>query len=270
MLFLKSIRTVFLSALISSTLIIFPAQATAGISFGYHGGHGFKVGFGHYGHRYGHRKYFGHRYYGHRGYYKRRYYSPSYRYYRPYRHSYRSYNYYPNRTYKRDRVVNSYPVQKKSHDYAVNTNSYNYHSNQNAWTTLIDGQAKNALSIFSSQSQSHPQAGLPKAGFALAAATSGDLDRGVWAMRRAFQYDPNSLHQLTKDSRLYATFDDLIARYEYPLQHEGRHQDEAFMVAALQYLKGDYTAARQAAELAQKDGDNSNSFKNLQHLLAAN
>ncbi len=61
----------------------------------------------------------------------------------------------------------------------------------------------------------------------------------------------------------------MIAKYEYPLQHSGRHQDEAFMVAALNYLKGDYANAEVAATRAAKDGDKSKSFKNLQQLLAS-
>jgi hypothetical protein len=270
----KSIRVIFLSALLILTFTV-SNQAHARISIGYYGGHyGYGHGYGHkYGHSYGHS--YGHRYYNRHHYpsysYRHHYYpSHSYPYkyqkhnyysYRPYQYSYSPYKSY-NRSYSSGHYSGNYAKSSK------HSNTYN--NSSDAWTTLANGHAKSALTQFGNEAQTYPNAGLPKAGFALAAAISGDLDKGVWAMRRAFQYDPDSLHQLAKDTRLQHTLNDLIAKYEYPLQHSGHHKDEAFMVSALNYLKGDYAAADQAAALAEKDGDRSKSFKNLQQLLVSN
>ena len=269
----QSIRVIILSALLIGASVI-PNQAQARISIGYHGdhhGHGYRIGYGHYGH-YGHRYYKHYRYPSH---YYRHHYYPSYRY--PYK--YRMYNYYSYRPYKYSYRPYNYPYNNYSRFYSSGNYSSNYakpsiqsktyNNGNDAWTTLVNGQAKYALSMFGNEAQSYPNAGLPKAGFALAAAASGDLDKGIWAMRRAFRYDSKSLHQLAKDTRLYHIFNDLIAKYGYSLQHSGRHQDEAFMVAALNYLKGDYATAEVAATRAAKDGDRSKSFKNLQQLLAS-
>lgn len=276
----KSIRIIFLTTLLAS-IFLFSNQAHARISISYHNGH-YGHGYGHYKH---YRHYNNHAYYGHR-YYKKRHYYPTYYYRHNYSHSYRypykyrRHNYYSYRPHKYSYKPYRYSYNNYRHSYSSGSYSSSYikpikqiqayHNSNDAWTSLVNGQTSSALTQFGSEAQAYPNAGLPKAGVALALATSGKLDKGVWAMRRAFQYDPDSLHQITKDSRLQYTFDNLIAKYEYPLQHRGRHQDEAFMVAALNYLKGDYAAAEQAAAIAAKDGDRSTSFKNLRHLLAKN
>ncbi|MCG8380010.1 MAG: hypothetical protein MI865_11130 [Proteobacteria bacterium] len=275
---MKPVRLITsLIMLISASLISTQALARVSIHFNTgHYGHGYKYGYGHYKH-YKHYKHYGR--YGHRSYYKKRHYYPRYyRYhyypkhygYYSYPYKYKRYNYYRpyNYSYKYRNYTPWYSLRKDSSNY-INSKKQNYaYSNKgDAWTTLINGYSRDALGQFGNEAQKYPNAGLPKAGFALAAASSGNLDKGIRAMRRAFQYDPNSLHQLSKDSRLQQTLDKLIAKYEYPLQHKGNHADEAFMVAALNYLKGDYAAAKQAVAIAKKYNDNSQSFQNLQHLL---
>lgn len=134
---------------------------------------------------------------------------------------------------------------------------------------LVDGDYGQALSFFGREAQASPESGLPKAGYAIAVASSGDLDKGVWAMRRAFRYEPDALIPLVDKTALHPAIDELIARYEYVLQEEGIRRDEAFMVAALNYLKGEREAADAAASLAAENGDTSRSFVNLSRLLAS-
>ncbi|MCH8846886.1 MAG: hypothetical protein IIC11_09165, partial [Proteobacteria bacterium] len=115
--------------------------------------------------------------------------------------------------------------------------------------------------------ESNPKAGIPKVGYALAIAASGDLSRAVWAMRRAFRIDPDSLHYLQLDEANQGIIDTLIDKYHYSVNQEDEFSDEAFMVSALNYLKHDYIASRGAVGHAINNGDRSTSAHNLQKLI---
>ncbi len=111
---------------------------------------------------------------------------------------------------------------------------------------------------------------MPKAGFALSIAMQGDLDRAVWAMRRAFRIDPNSLHHVDIEQSLRRSIDSLIEEYHLRLFNvEGnRYSDAAFMIAALYYLLHNKDNARVAIEQAvDLAGDRSQSAQNLYHLV---
>lgn len=271
MLRMESLQIIWRSALLTG-VFAFTGPALAGVSISYHGGHhghGLSVGYGsgYHGHR-GVRFHYN-RYHGHSRHHKFHYRYRHYNYHYYPRHYYRNYNY---SSYYRPRTYSRYPYSPRSsytYRYPSRPKYDGRYKSGDAWTTLVDGDARTALNMFSYEAQSSPRAGLPKAGYAIAAASSGDLDTGMWAMRRAFELDADSLHELVYDTRLHETLDDLIEQYEYALQHRGRHKDEAFMVAALNYLKGDYAAADAAAARAAKDGDRSRSYKNLKHLLVS-
>jgi hypothetical protein len=59
--------------------------------------------------------------------------------------------------------------------------------------------------------------------------------------------------------------DNLIGQYSS--QENNADVDQAFMVSALYYLKHDYTAAKKSIVNAQKNGDKSSSYTNLQRLI---
>ena len=242
-----------------------------GVSVGHNQGHGLSIGH-HKGRRaLGHTRFRSHssnHFSGHARHHRRnnRYYSyPSYGLYVYPGKQYYSPHY--KQPYYGIRFFNSY----QSHNYYPQTQPLSYESNYgnytDAWETLAQGHTGIALNQFSSEAQSYPKAGIPKIGYSLSSAASGDLNQGVIAMRRAFRLDPDSLHYYHLDQRLQPMIDDLITKYQYSLSHSGRHKDEAFMVAALSYLKGDYTTAHQAIDLAGRDGDHSRSLKNLRDIL---
>lgn len=142
-----------------------------------------------------------------------------------------------------------------------------YGIDSSGWGLLSRGQVQAALDIFSSEARNYPAAGIPKAGYALAAAASGDLTKGVLAMRDAFRIDPDALQYLKLDEKLLSLVDVLIEKYEYLLQPGNRYPDEAFMVSALNYLKGDFIAAHHALGQALAYGDKSPELGNLHRLV---
>jgi len=250
------------------------------LSFAYYRGrhHG---SYGHYGHgRHGYSRHYGHGYHGNSKHY-------GYSHSRRSRHyGYRSYgghHYYPNKYYRGNRYSYSPSrnYQKYPGSYLVtipaNTKVYSDSNvyqqsnaeysgiNSSAWQTLGLGQYSAALNIFAEEAQRHPNSGVPKAGYSLATAANGDLARGVWAMRRAFRIDPDSLHYLQLDEKNYLLVDNLIGQYSS--QKIDDSDGKGFMISALHYLKHDYSAAKQSIIKAQQYGDKSSSITNLQRLI---
>ena len=239
-LYFKPSQTLLIRSLLFIALII------PGLSFAYGGRH-YSNYYGHYGYH----KYGGHSYY-------------PYKYYRRHRYgySYRRYQKYPKSYFYSVPVYTQLNTKSIGNQYStaqiVGTNSP-------AWPYLINGQYNEALNTFAEEAQSHPNSGVPKVGYALAIAFSGNLDRGIWAMRRAFRIDPDSLHYLELDEKGHLLIDNLIGQYS--TQENDPDLDHAFMVSALYYLKHDYAAAKISIASAQQYGDKSSSFINLQRLI---
>ncbi len=229
--FSRSIRTGLMIVTLGLSLTAVSAQAQHHSRHGgHHGYHGYSHLFGYGGH------------YRHRGY------SSHYYRYRPY-----SYNY----------GFNDYG------DYSRSSPTIKRRSleDDKGWSLLAQGKARRAKSVFVNQASSHPEASQPKVGYALSSAMLGDLDRGVWAMRRALRTDPKSLHYLTVDEALQPYVLDVVDRYEERLNGSGRNPDNAFMISALRYLLDDTDAARSAIGQAIDHGDDSTSAANLRGLL---
>ncbi len=215
-----------------------------------------------------HHGYYGYSGYGHYGY------SRHYRY-----RKYGSHGYYPKKHYRRQYYPSRY--------YATYPKFYNYSApvytqlnnasngsrlsskqsegvNSLAWLTLVQGKYSEALSIFAKEAQSNPNSGIPKVGYALATAIGGDLERGIWAMRRAFQIDPDSLHYLQLDKNGHLLIDNLIGQYS---SQKNRTDDQTFMLSALHYLKHDYAVAKKSIVNVNKYGNKSSSSTNLERLI---
>ena len=188
---------------------------------------------------------------------------------------YRSYSsprqHYYNKAYTQPYFNSRFPNSYRNYSYYQQPTPRYYGNNVNysvnAWESLAQGDPRRALSQFWVEAQSYPKAGLPKIGYALSSAASGDLKQAVVAMRRAFKIDPDSLRHYKLDPRLQPLVNNLIASYQYSRGHRGRRKNEAFMVAALSYLNHDYATAYQALERAERDGDRSRSFRNLRDFL---
>ncbi len=263
-------RFLFIFALLTSTALV-SSYVSAGGHFKYkHKSHGFKYkshGFGHKRHGFGHKSYgfghkshgFGHKRFGfgHKNFgFGHKNFGFSHR---SYRNSYGSYN-------SHRRSFGDY--SPKNH---VNTTPYVYDAGSknttsqggsDGWTALVENQPSKAINLFVDEFQTHPVAGIPKVGFALAIAKTGNLEKGIWAMRRAFLIDPASLGQLAKDERLHPVIDELLEQYEYESHRKNSQKDTGFMISALHYLKGDFDSAK-----IKRGFDNSKSNKNLQELI---
>lgn len=253
-----SIRAIALNGLLVAALGVLavgaePAQAW-GYRYGHHGGHhghnrhhgghfGFSIG---YGHRSRHHGFYG-RYHGYYPYgYSRPYYGYSGGYSDPYYgHSHRSHQ----------------------HGYGGTTRTSSNPPTVTAeqgWDLLSKGQSGDAVRVFGSLVQSDKKNGKLKVGYSLAAASAGDLDKGVWVMRRAFRIDPDSLHYLDVGEDLELVMDDLASRYQDTRDHSIPSRDADFMAAAIHYLLHDNTAA---ADTVDKE-DGSKSAVNLKRLIA--
>lgn len=139
---------------------------------------------------------------------------------------------------------------------------------QGGWARLAAGDPTDAQRAFAQRARNDPQAAGPKVGFALASAAGGDLERGVWAMRRALRIDPEGVRYVGLDGDVHTRVADLVARYEYADEMMAA-PDAAFMRAALHYLLDEDTEARSALEDARAGGDQAASTFNLERLLAA-
>lgn len=141
--------------------------------------------------------------------------------------------------------------------------AYTYGSKE-GWKHLKSGHAGQAMKIFAIQSQQNLNTGVPRVGFALAAATNGELDRGIWSMRRAVKMDPGSLDQIAIDDQLEPLIEELNKKYKSGIIDNPEQTHVSFMIAALSYLQQDYSTAQNYIV----DTDLSPSTRNLRQLLA--
>jgi len=131
------------------------------------------------------------------------------------------------------------------------------------WDALSRGNARFALDIFAIQSQENMGSGIPRVGFALAAAANGELDRGARTMRKALSIDPDALNTIQVIDELRLTIDLLTEEYTAAIQNGDPDFDNSFMLATLSYLKQDYAAAGDMIASA----DQSQSANNLRNAL---
>ena len=70
-------------------------------------------------------------------------------------------------------------------------------TDSDAWKLLAGGENVKAAEMFVEEIGKDEKAGAPKLGYALAIAAGGDLDKGTWALRRAFEIDPEGTSDVT-------------------------------------------------------------------------
>jgi len=227
------------------------------------GGYYYGGGYGHHGYGYGH--YSGHGYgYGHHN---------------PYRyggHGYSSYGYplffgqYYSYNFRHDYDHRNYyaPVHPNYSDDALAGSSIDTEQYDNkAWRLLARGQTDKAFTYFSRAAQAAPSKGSPKIGYALAAADLGQLDKGIWAMRRALRIDPHALHYVTLNNRLDAKVRRMITDYEKRQEYSGKGASSSFMLASLHYLRRDMESAQSYINQAMLARHVKSSTKNLNNLI---
>jgi hypothetical protein len=209
----------------------------------------------HYGPKRSYRRgyYRGYGYYGNYGYYR---YPYGYRYYyRPYPASLYYYN-----AYQDD--------YRDSSDDASSDGSIDYQEDYaRGWNLLREDRAAEALQAFGYYAQANPSEGMPKVGYALALAELGRLEKGIRAMRRALQENPEALPYVAIDEKLRPKVERTKGRYEQADRFFENDPGGSFMLAALYYLLDDLDAAQKAMERNIDSSDTSTSAKNLKRLI---
>ena len=251
------------------SLLLFIASPNYAVAYGGHGSHygyGYGVGYGHHG--YGYSGYYSH----HGGIGTAGYVflgilgvavlsqilnNDNYR----DRHYRRPHSYHPP-TYKQSR-----PYTPPTHSGRVSTNIksrakpvYSYSDNE-GWDWLAKGNAAHALDIFPIQSQQNLNSGIPKVGFAIAAAANGEMNRATRAMRKAIRIDADALDKININN-IKPTIETLTENYQLIQNNDKNNTDNAFMTAVLSYLQQDYATAN--ALIAENDQSQSaNSLRKL-------
>ena len=141
--------------------------------------------------------------------------------------------------------------------------SYGSHE---GWDALTERNISKAIDIFAVQSQQDLNSGIPKVGFAIAAAANGELDRGIRTMRKAVSIDPAALDYIQLNDELAKMIYFMNEDYKLALQDNEDQVDLSFMIAALSYLQQDYATANDVIA----DSDRSQSADNLRKLLIMN
>lgn len=252
--------------ILSISLLSFAACPNYAFAYG---GHGYYYGYGH-GHNYGHH---GYRHYGH--------------------HDYGAhYNYHGHigsagyvflgilsfailsqildnnndrdRRYRRVPSYNQPPTQPRPvsiNDYSKAKSVYEY-SNNEGWDWLAKGNTNYALDIFAIQSQQNLNSAIPKIGFAIAAATNGEMNRATRAMRKAIRVDADALDKINIIN-IKPTIETLTENYQSISSNNKNNTDNAFMVSVFSYLQQDYSAANNFIA----GNDQSQSANNLRKLI---
>jgi hypothetical protein len=131
---------------------------------------------------------------------------------------------------------------------------------------LSQDDPKRAVTVFSELAKAKPELALPKLGYALAMSELGELELGVWAMRRAVRTDPDALRDPRIDPALRPRIQALLGIYHPAEEHAetvAHDEDAHFMVAALLWVLGDEAGASSATTWAIRDGDELESTRAL-------
>lgn len=127
------------------------------------------------------------------------------------------------------------------------------------WAALSDYQIRTARHAFEAQIQQQPYDALPRVGYALSTALSGDIDGGAFAMEDALLSDTSGLRYFSADQDLQLVIEELLLSYD----------GEPLMTAALHYLNSDYQAAERAVQVAENYCQQCTAVDNLSGLIAA-
>lgn len=127
-----------------------------------------------------------------------------------------------------------------------------------------------AQRLFARASRLRPHEAEANVGYALASAMCGDDRAASWAMRDAFDRDPEGV-RAPSGGAIDEALCELRERYgsrggRFPSWRRAA-RDEAFLLAAVAYLQGDDREALRAVECAIERGDRSNAAYNLRDLV---
>lgn len=145
-----------------------------------------------------------------------------------------------------------------------NESNNNYRSNNrsgltqsDAWDALGNYEIDTAQYAFESLMQHQPNAALPRVGFALSTALSGDVETGAYIMEEALLSDNDDLRYFKADPDLQLIIEELLLSY----------QNDPLMTASLHYFSQHYNAANQAVSIAASQCQQCTAVINLKALI---
>jgi hypothetical protein len=137
-----------------------------------------------------------------------------------------------------------------------------------AWNYLERGDYASAFNAFSSRALSTPTNSVPKLGFGLAAALSGDKITANYALRRAFETDPAAADRVPLTQATRQKLQVLAEAYRQEAQKEPENVNVRFLCAVASHFGGDdVTAKAMLGPVANRVGDPSASAANLRRSL---
>jgi hypothetical protein len=129
--------------------------------------------------------------------------------------------------------------------------------NIDAWAALGNYQTGQAIDGFTYQSRQNPNNALPKVGYSLATALTGEYDKAAWVMELALAANVNDLHYFQADANLQLVLDEMLPNYA----------DAPLMSATILYLQQNYQAADKAINESLQSCNDCRGEQNLQLLI---
>lgn len=141
---------------------------------------------------------------------------------------------------------------------------------EQGWDQFERGCFADAQRVFGRASRMRPHEAEANVGYALASAMCGDDRAASWAMRDAFDRDPEGVRAPRSgaiDDALCELRDRYTSRGDRHPSWRRAARDEAFLLASVLYLQGDDREALRAIECAIDRGDRSDAAYNLRELV---
>jgi len=121
-----------------------------------------------------------------------------------------------------------------------------------AWDLLAAGRSNEAINSFVANIDSDSGSGAAKLGYGLAYAEIGNFQKAAWAIRRAFEIDPDGVSDIMLDGKLRPTLQKITDKFEndepMPLD-----KDSSLVLGTLYQLMGDIEMAQVVIDKVQHD-----------------
>jgi len=126
---------------------------------------------------------------------------------------------------------------------------------ERGWVLFERGDAKRALAVFAKQARHDDENVHAQLGYAIASAELGDLERSLWAMRRAALAGADAFATVPASDALRERLAALALRV-HPTEGDRISEAEAhFLAAGIQFAAGDRDGASDAIAFAIRAGD---------------
>lgn len=135
------------------------------------------------------------------------------------------------------------------------------------WGYLAQGDYQGAVEAFATLAYQSPRSGLPKIGYGLSNALSGNHHSAAYAIRRAFRYDPEAANYPPIGPALTEKLRSLQQHYQDESDQAAPDPEAHFMLAAISHFLHDEQIAYAAIQKAEAAGDHSLSLHNLKGMI---